>query len=90
MVAAPEYSSEVQAKIVHALCVLHNFIRIHDPDDLDITAHEELARVPQDPSAAEFGGSISATEQREATSRRDRIAKAMWDDYVAYTGAGSQ
>ena len=33
MVAAPEYSLAVQAKLVPALCVLHNFIRIHDPED---------------------------------------------------------
>lgn len=86
MVAAPEYSSEVQAKIVHALCALHNFIRIHDPDDLDASTQEELARVPQDPIAADFGGTISAGEQRQATSRRDRIAMAMWEEYVAYLG----
>ncbi|EGO05085.1 hypothetical protein SERLA73DRAFT_44852, partial [Serpula lacrymans var. lacrymans S7.3] len=33
MVAAPEYALEVQAKLIPALCVLHNFIQLHDPDD---------------------------------------------------------
>ena len=41
MVAAPEYSSEVQAKVIPALCALHNFIRIHDPDDLDDQDRQE-------------------------------------------------
>ncbi|KIK42151.1 hypothetical protein CY34DRAFT_45843, partial [Suillus luteus UH-Slu-Lm8-n1] len=33
MVAAPKYSLVVQTKLVPALCVLHNFICVHDPDD---------------------------------------------------------
>jgi hypothetical protein len=30
----PEYSSEIQSCIPPALCLVHNVIRIHDPDDL--------------------------------------------------------
>ena len=33
MVAAPQYSLKTQSKIIHAICVLHNFIHVHDPDE---------------------------------------------------------
>ena len=33
MVVAPEYSLEIQSKIIRAICILHNFIRVHDPDE---------------------------------------------------------
>ena len=33
MVVAAEYDLPTQARIPPALAVLHNFIRIHDPDD---------------------------------------------------------
>lgn len=84
MVIAPEYSLQKQARLVHALCVLHNFIRVHDPDDLDTTIEEELTRIPEPPEQGDFGGSISAAEKEAATSRRDNIAKQMWADYVEY------
>ena len=84
MVAAPEYSVAVQAKLIHALCVLHNFIRIHDPDDMKDAEAEELERIPQAPGAADFGGNISSSESERASEYRDQVAKAMWADYVAY------
>ena len=40
MVAALEYSVTTQAKLVSALCVLHNFTHIYDldpDDDMDLT-----------------------------------------------------
>ncbi|EGN91538.1 hypothetical protein SERLA73DRAFT_67224, partial [Serpula lacrymans var. lacrymans S7.3] len=33
--SAPEYNMDIQAKIPPALCVIHNFIRIYDPSDID-------------------------------------------------------
>ncbi len=43
MAIAPEYSLETQSKIIHAICVLHNFIHVHDPDeDLEVLDAELL------------------------------------------------
>ncbi|RDX42814.1 hypothetical protein OH76DRAFT_1303985, partial [Lentinus brumalis] len=72
------------AKLVHALCMLHNFIRIHDPDDLDEDDINSLQHCHSEAAAATFGGDITAGEREEASARRDRIAKEMWDSYVAY------
>jgi hypothetical protein len=84
MVAAPEYSLEVQGKIIRAICVLHNFIRVHNPDeDLGVTDVELSRRMPRR-SAADFGGSVSAEERTNANMRRDEIAQQMWEQYQEY------
>lgn len=86
MVAAPEYSPEVQAKMVPALCTLHNFIRIHDPDDLDGQDwQEEVERQPLVPSAADLRSRVSQAEQDRAAAKREKIACNMWNDYVLCT-----
>ena len=36
MVAALEYSCKKQAKLVNAICALHNFICAYDPEDGDV------------------------------------------------------
>lgn len=84
MIAAPEYSVTTQAKIVHALCVLHNFIRVHDPDDFEPTDLDACEHLSAQDTAATFGGHVSQAEREEAGLRRDRIAKEMWDSYVAH------
>lgn len=86
MVAAPEYSPEIQAKIVLALCALHNFIRVHDSDDLDEgEIDEELERRTPVPCAEDLGTHVSQEERERASVLRDQIAHDMWDQYVAYT-----
>jgi len=80
MVATPEYSPEVQAKVVPALCALHNFIRVHDPDDLD--DQEEVGRQPPVPSMADLGSRVNRAERDRAIAKREQIAHDMWDDYV--------
>ena len=83
MVAAPEYSPEVQAKVVPALCALHNFIRVHDPDDLDDQDWQgEIEQQTPAPSMADLGSRINRAEQDRAIARRNQIAHDMWDDYV--------
>ena len=86
MVAAPEYSPEVQAKMVPALCALHNFIQIHDPDDLDGQDwQEEIERQPLVPSAADLRSRVSQAERDHAAAKREKIACDMWNDYVLCT-----
>ena len=86
MVAAPEYSVEVQAKIVLALCALHNFIRIHDQDDLFSEEEElETTRTAPERQPEDYRGYISEEERSRASTKRDEIAHAMWAQYVAYT-----
>ena len=77
MVAAPEYSLEVQGKIICAICVLHNFILVHNPDeDLGVMDVELSRRTPRR-GMAEFRGSVSVEERTNANVRRDAIAQKM-------------
>lgn len=86
MVVAPSYSLHTQAKMVPALCVLHNFIRDHDADDLPAEAigddgereSETIDRVLQ---VDHLGRDVSRVEIRRAGERRDTIARTMWQDY---------
>ncbi|KIL54102.1 hypothetical protein M378DRAFT_93143 [Amanita muscaria Koide BX008] len=88
MVAAPEYDIHTQAKIPYALAALHNFIRIHDPDDNATTSydhaegsHSRDTQSSHEINAENLGGNISQAERTRASERRDIIAKAMWEDY---------
>ena len=92
MSAAAEYSLSTQAKIPGAIAALHNFIHVHDPDDL---AHDdgdnsddsetedfEYFNTGDNPITPEsLGGHISQAEKDRASAKRDEIAMAMWNDY---------
>jgi hypothetical protein len=85
MVAAPEYSLATQAKLVSAICIIHNFARIYDPDtDEDDALTLEVERRSPQRERDEFGGHISHRERDDANARRDEIANAMWAQYVAH------
>jgi hypothetical protein len=64
---APEYSLAVQGKIIIALCVLHNFIWIYDPDDLmddeELKIRDQiLAKPAPHRQADEYGHNVSIEE----------------------------
>jgi len=83
MVAAPEYSLETQTKIVPALCALHNFICVYNPEEnmgLEELSAWALRRSPEDYSHQ----GVSAQEKARANTKRDVIAKEMWRQYQEY------
>lgn len=83
MVAAPEYSPDIQAKVVLALCALHNFIRVHNPDDLDDRDwQEEIERQPPMPTADDLRNRVNQAERDRAIAKREQVAHDMWSDYV--------
>ena len=89
--AGASYSIENQAKMVLAICALHNFIRVHDADDEDAASTEpDFEERFQYPTPANLqlymgSGSITRTENERASERRDRIARAMWENYQMHT-----
>jgi hypothetical protein len=74
----PKYSMCLQAQIRPALGAIHNFICIHDPNEIDEIALEEFDREGTHELAV---GPASAAERARATAKRDRIAEAMWLEY---------
>lgn len=80
LVVPQEYSLEFQARLVSALAVIHNFIRIHDPGDIEEDSEDE----GEDTSYTNTQineRNLPADERGRAGERRERIAHAMWKDY---------
>ena len=74
------YSVQFQAKMVLALSVVHNFIRLHGgvDDEIEQSAnsvfeHVEAARKESDP--------VMSVEMSEGIRLRDDIALKMWNNY---------
>ncbi len=73
----PEYSMETQAQIPAALSAIHNFIRIHDPED-GVILEEEEEYVNQGQDAGDnFIRHIGIVDDNMVVQRRDSIAQAM-------------
>ncbi|KAG2063994.1 hypothetical protein BDR04DRAFT_992362, partial [Suillus decipiens] len=78
----PEYNSEIQSHIPLALCLIHNIICIHDPDDLLDYCH-----VNSDEWSAQYTGILADSPSTEAARTcvhncHDQLAQSMWEDYL--------
>lgn len=92
MASSSEYNVNTQAKIPCALAALHNYIRIHDPEDDGDSEGEDYQdehasgadndMEEEEPDPELLGTHISNAEKRRATARRDKIAQDMWADYL--------
>lgn len=74
-----QYSINDQAKVIHALCVTHNFIWIYDPDDMPEI--EEEFNLEAGSAQNNLVGSVPRAEWNHAAQKRDEIAVAMWASY---------
>jgi len=73
---------DLQARIPAALAAIHNFICVHDPDEL--ASFTESADLERGFVSGELAaGQTRAAEKRRATMRQDEIAAAMWVQYQA-------
>lgn len=76
-----ELPIKYQGQIVSAICVLHNFIQIHDPKDyLEFDDDNEVIEGSGFTRHAR-SGDITRQETQIASARRDGIAKDMWAQY---------
>lgn len=70
---------DIQARLPPALAALHNFIRIHDPDEIvDILPPDNVDIEATGALATELPG---RAEREQANHRRDLIARDMWNQY---------
>ena len=81
---ANEFPIEAQGRIASAICVVHNFIRIHDPEDLPDPEDEDNNSIIPLNASSGGNGTISSRERSAAVKRRDDIANAMWVQYQQY------
>jgi hypothetical protein len=76
----PSYPMDVQTRIPPALCLVHNVIRVHDPNDM-LDFHD-LELNPESYNAGTLAeGPPSEDARAHAQERRDTIAHQMWVDY---------
>ncbi|KAG2030935.1 hypothetical protein BDR03DRAFT_877186, partial [Suillus americanus] len=79
----PEYNSEIQSRIPPALCLIHNIIHIHNPNNLLDYRHVESDEWgPQYTGTLAEGAPTEAVRTR-AYEHRDQLAQSMWVDYLA-------
>jgi hypothetical protein len=74
-----------QARLPPALGAVHNFIRIHDPGEINEFRLEDFDRGTIDNRGGMglAAGPAGIAERDRADVRRDGIAQAMWVDYQA-------
>jgi DDE superfamily endonuclease len=83
-----EYNLSIQARIPAALAAIHNFIRRYDPEEIGDWLTVEDVDGGLDHNIGDLAnGPPNASSRERANARRDVIAQAMWDDYVAYLAA---
>ena len=81
LLIAPKYSLDIQAQIPTALCAVHNFICLHDPDE-GLIPGLDLPVFQEDQAGGSFAAEPNDLEDGGGGStRRDEIAQAMWEDY---------
>lgn len=67
-----------------ATTALHNFIITHDPSEISQSDVEMEPNEPNnDDARSTHQGAVTREERTRAAERRDRIAKAMWEDFIA-------
>jgi hypothetical protein len=73
------FSIRIQAAVVYAVAVLHNFCAIFDPDTPDDLPPASQAE--PDGQTMSTPSSITRAESIRASAKRDEIAQAMWVSY---------
>ena len=85
----PEYSMAVQVRIPPALAAVHNFIRIHDKDEIYKFGDNLEDQEPGDRHCGELAqGPTGCAEKTRAEIKRDGIAQAMWISYQEHVNEG--
>ncbi|KAG2062952.1 hypothetical protein BDR04DRAFT_988490, partial [Suillus decipiens] len=76
----PEYSMDIQAHIPPALCLVHNVIRVHDPNDM-MDYHNVLDEHFLTDTGSLANGPPTEHACTCASLHCDQIASEMWEDY---------
>lgn len=81
LVLPPHYKMDVQVRIPVALCLVHNVIRVHDPNDMLDYRQVEGLNEPEYDVGTLAEGPPTAEARTRAHRHRDEIALQMWEDY---------
>jgi len=81
LVHTPQFKMDIQTCLPPALAALHNFIRKHDPDDLNDIDNVEDPQPGMRTEGQLAEGVPRAAERQQAISRRSEIVQEMWLQY---------
>jgi hypothetical protein len=90
LLLSPEYKMQIQARIPAALCALHNYITINDPNEgtlpqaavvNDNPSHQGQ---PDEATSDDMDTDADASSSANSNALRDDIATQMWNDYQIY------
>ncbi|KAG1726741.1 hypothetical protein EDD22DRAFT_739407, partial [Suillus occidentalis] len=76
----PEYKMDIQVHIPPALCLMHNTIQVHDPNDMMDYCNVLDAHILTDTGNLANGPPTEHARTR-ASLHRDQIASEMWEAY---------
>lgn len=96
LIRPPQFALKIQAQIPPALAAVHNFLRKHDPEDIQLYLTNTKTDLDPNPGVMhdlnDFGvlstQAVTAAEKRHATAYRDTVAQNMWDQYQETLGVG--
>ena len=80
LLVAQEYNLKTQARLIPALAVIHNFIRIHDPGDLP-KSEDNYEGGNGDGDGDNDGDDDDDDVPEVRGACREKIAQDMWDEY---------
>jgi hypothetical protein len=74
-----------QARIPPALCAIHNFIRVHDPDEIHEFENGGIDGSELEDDRGDLAEGPANFEEREtAKERQEEIGNMMWRDYQLF------
>ena len=76
-----EYPMKIQVRILPALCGVHNFIRLHDREEINDFPPGLVDPSPGERNGRLADGPVTRQETARAAAIRDRLANEMWVDY---------
>ncbi|CAD6903325.1 unnamed protein product [Tilletia caries] len=84
LVAGCDYDLKTQANVFPALAVVHNFIRLHDPDDTN--PHPDDDNRGGDIDVADEGdlsrtSCTTSVEKKRGEKEREKVAQSLWMSY---------
>jgi hypothetical protein len=86
LVSTPEYPINTQAQLVCGLAVVHNVIRIYDPEDFADYEDDDEPPEEENDGFGTLQRGVTAAEKTRGEAKREQIALVMWADYEANDG----
>ncbi|KAI1788696.1 hypothetical protein LXA43DRAFT_869835, partial [Ganoderma leucocontextum] len=76
-----EFPMRIQVRILPSLCAVHNFIRLHDREEINDFLPGLVDPSPGVRNETLADGPVTHQETEQANAFRNKLANEMWVDY---------